>query len=459
MRSIPLATRYYKNKSLPVSAQNLVSLYAEILDTDAKNRVILHQMPAPASFSSIGNDKIRGQHVMDNILYVVSGATLYSVNSSGAATSLGSIVGSDNVGMADNGTQLSIVNGTSTGYIYTISSGLASQTLTGPASTVDYLDGYFIYDYKDSGNWFISDVLDGTTLDATETGATNSRPDNALRPIVSQGKVFIFGTETIEPFYNSGALDFPFTKIKEGVIRKGAKTKWAITVLDEIIFFLGNDLEVYQLNGFQATRISDPSLSYAISQFSDVSDAEMFSFNYQGHSFIALTFPTAQKTFAYDATTNIWLEWARLSNGSFIHQKIHNYVYCYGKHLAGDLTTGNVYELGDNYTDNTDPIRWEFTTPFVHNDRERIFFGQVRVDMETGEAPATGQGSAPRLFLSHSSNGKNFSSERWKSFGPTGEYDEQIIFNRGGSDIQRCYRGAWSDPVKASVMGVFIDAV
>jgi hypothetical protein len=452
MIPIPLGTRHYKNKSLPVSAQILVNLYPEFLDQDAKNKVILHQMPGLSSFCSITTGPIRGMCKHSNVLYVVSGSTLYSVNSSGTESSIGTIPGSGNVSMASNGDQLIIVNGTSTGYVYT--SSLATTTLTGPASTVDYLQGYFIFVNDDTGSWFISDFGDGTTYDSTETGSTNTKADNNIAIVEYQSRVVVFGEDTVSFWRNVGTGDLPFQRINEAVVSVGIANKNAFTEANDTLIFLGSDGEVYQLTGLQPRRISDPSLSYAIK---DLSNAEMFSFTWQSHVFAVLSFDT--KTYVFDVTTGLWFEWGYLSNGSFIKHKAHNAIYIYGKTLVGDHTDGEIYELSDTTkTDNGNPIRWEFITPPIHNADDYLFFGDVFIDFETGTALSTGQGSKPVCDLSYSGDGKVFSSKRFQSIGLTGEYKDQVRFHRNGSDKMRVWKVGWSDPIKTSVMGIYIDA-
>jgi len=238
MTPIPLGTRFYKNRSLPVSTQILRNLYAEFLDSDTKARVVLHQLPGSSVFQSFTTGPIRGLATFNSVLYVVSGTTLYSVDENGVSTSIGTIQGSGNVSMASNTTQLIVVNGSSTGYIY--NGTVSNQALTGPAYTVIELDGYFIFDYANSENWFISGVDDGTSYDSTETGSANANSDNRVLAVkTSQGKVYVFGTKTVEPYYNSGNVDFPFTKIKEGVIRKGAASRWCICEIDENLILSG----------------------------------------------------------------------------------------------------------------------------------------------------------------------------------------------------------------------------
>src|SRR5690349_1028892 len=67
--------------------------------------------PGLASFGTVGTGGWRGGVVMDDVAYVVMDTTLYSVDSSGSGTSLGTIEGAGRIGIAENGSQVIVVNG------------------------------------------------------------------------------------------------------------------------------------------------------------------------------------------------------------------------------------------------------------------------------------------------------------------------------------------------------------
>ena len=128
MPIVNFASNSYKSQSLPVSSQQMINAFAEKEPEDAKTPIAIFPVPGITAFASLGSGPIRGMHVMGGVLYALSGGTLYSVSSSGAGTVLGgNVSGSGYVAMADNGTQLQIVNG-QFGYIYATATGF--QTIT-----------------------------------------------------------------------------------------------------------------------------------------------------------------------------------------------------------------------------------------------------------------------------------------------------------------------------------------
>ncbi len=97
MPQIRWAVHSYRARSLPLSAQQVVNLYAEAVPKDAKSPVVLFGTPGIKSFcDNVGDGPIRGTEVMDGVLYALSGDVLYSVDAACVVTALGSIgVGAD----------------------------------------------------------------------------------------------------------------------------------------------------------------------------------------------------------------------------------------------------------------------------------------------------------------------------------------------------------------------------
>src|SRR5215203_663727 len=103
----------YQSASLSADAQRTLNLLPELCESGAgKNKFTFIGRPGLASFGSAGAGPIRCMWAGDERLFVVSGSTLYEVDSGGGATSLGSVGGS--TGAAEihtNGNQLMIVSG------------------------------------------------------------------------------------------------------------------------------------------------------------------------------------------------------------------------------------------------------------------------------------------------------------------------------------------------------------
>ena len=446
---IQFATQAYQSRSLPLAAQQCINLYAEQQPADSKSQVALFGTPGIKLFSDTGSAAGRGMHVMNGVLYTVQGSALYSVSSSGVATSLGAIAGSGRVSMDDNAVQLCIVNGTK-GYIYTVSGGLVQITDPDflPADTVVYQDGYFIFNAVGTGQFFISNLLDGTSYLATDFADAEGKADNLVAVFSNHREVFLFGELTTEVWYNSGDLDFPFTRIGGAFIERGCAAAHSIASIDNTIIFLGEDRIVYRLEGYTPQRISQHAIESTIESYGTISDAFAFSYTMDGHKFYVLTFPTEDATWVYDASTQLWHE-----RQSFQSQRwrASGYAEAYGKHLVIDSQNGNIGELDNStYTEYGNTMQGIAAAPPIHADRRRMFMSRLELDIESGVGLTTGQGSDPQIMLDWSDDGgRTFSARNpWKSMGKIGEYRQRIRWNRLGSFRNRVLRVIVADPVK-----------
>lgn len=445
---IPIGTQSAKGRSIPLTAERLVNMYAEKAPEGSKSPAVVFGTPGLTLFADIDSRRVRGLHRMaaSGLLYAVVRNTLYRVNSSGVVTNLGTIDGSGIVGMADNGPQLCIVTGAS-GYIYTEVDGL--QKITDPsfpgANTVTFLDGYFIFNNStpgQRGQFFISDVLDGTIYDATDFATAESYPDDLLRVFADHSELMLFGTETIEIWFNSGAADFPFTRAQGSVIEQGLGARWSVAKLDETVVWLDNEGMVRRMQGNTPVRISTHAIEFDISR-GDWANAQAWSYVEEGHQFYVLTVPArdlaTQKagTYVYDAATGLWHD-----------RKSYRKDYCrsgfyaraYGKHITADIDTGKLYVQSlETYHEDGQHLIAEMTFPQVQNDGNRFIVHKLQLDMEVGtfDIPqSSGYALTSKIYPVETVDGMQSSFEVVRTqpnYAFPAEYLSSAIANIGGS--------------------------
>ena len=409
---IDIPTGRGKGRSVPLTAERLINMYAEAAPAKSKSPAVLHGTPGFIQFAEItGRVLIRGVYrtVDDGVLYVVASTKLYSISSSGAPTELGIIAGSGRVGMADNGTQLCIVSGAK-GYIYDTTNGLSeiSDTDFPGADTVTFIDGFFVFNNSNpsqKSQFFISDLLDGKTYDALDFATAERYPDSLLRVFADHSELLLFGEESIEIWFNAGNADFPFARAQGSVIEQGLGARWAVEKVDESVVWLDNEGMVRRLTGINPERISTHAIENAISK-GDWTNATSWSYVDEGHQFFVLNVPkktVSQKagTYVYDAATGLWHE---RQSYELDNCRLGFYANAYGKHIAGDLYNGKLYEMSlDIYDEDGEPLIAELQFPQVQNDGGRFIVDELQLDMEVGVlepppgAPAI-PGSTPTLY-------------------------------------------------------------
>lgn len=423
--------------------------------------------PGMTLFAANGNNQSRGEHQLDDYLYVVQAGTFYEVNNAGVFTSRGTLnTTSGRVTMADNGTQIVIVDGTDM-YVYVPATN-AYSTLGSPASTyhasiVIYANGYFAVPKADSGEWYISALGDGLTWDSLDFADAETFPDNLESMIADNGQVWLFGGYSTEVWYNSGDADFPFRIISGSNIEWGIKAKYSVAKVDNRLVWLANPPGgggpvVVRNNGFNVERISTHAIEYLIGQYTTIGDAFAFSYAEEGHYFYVLTFPTGNATFVWDSATGEWHERSSSPIGVGRY-RANSYAYYIGQHIVGDYQTGNLYRMKLGvYDENGETIRSEIRVKINEHRQNYVKHKMLQVEFQTGVGLSTGQGSDPQAMLDWSDDGGfTWSNEHWRSLGAIGNYLTRVIWRRLGMSRDRVYRLAVTDPVQRTILGASLE--
>jgi hypothetical protein len=290
-------------------------------------------------------------------------------------------------------------------------------------------------------------------------------PDKLVSLIVDHREVWLFGTNSTEVWYDAGLPDFPLQRIQGAFNEIGCAAPYSVAKVDNSVFWLGSDARgrgiVYRANGYTGVRVSTHAVEWQIQQYSDISDALAYSYQQDGHIFYVLIFPTANTTWVYDASTQVWHERAGWSNGDFTRHRSNCQVVYNNEILVGDYENGNIYAFDlEDYSDNGDIQKWLRSWRALktgENNLKRSAHHTLQIDCETGVGLNVGQGSDPQMMLRWSDDGGHtWSNEHWVSMGKVGEYYRRAIFRRLGMTLKirdRVYEISGTDPVKIAIMG------
>lgn len=454
---IPFATNSYQSRSLPVSAQRLVNVYPEIQPDDAKGKVPLFGCPGLTRFATLAGGPVRGLYCWGGSLYAVGGGGLYRVTSGGTATLLGAVgAATGPVRMLDNGDQLATV---SDGAVCVWDGSAMTAASIPAASSVDdmgFLDGYGVWLERATGGFGVTALNDFTTSDALDFATAESSPDAGQAIIVDHREVWIIGERTAEIWTNTGAADFPLERLQGANIERGTAARWSAAKFDGTVTWLGDDRIVYRAEGYTPKRISHHAMEAALSSYETVSDAYALVYAQDGHTFYALTFPSANATWVYDAATGFWHERQSGLSGRW---KVQGVASAYGKVFVGDAETGAVYVLDpDACSADGFPLIRSATSAPMHAQGRRAIAHRVELDFDMGRGLTTGQGEDPQAMLQWSDDGgRTWSSERWVSMGRIGEHTRRAVWTRCGSFRERIWRVTVSDPSPFVLIAANID--
>jgi hypothetical protein len=395
---------------------------------------------------------------MAGVLYCVVGQTLYSVNSAGVATSLGSVLGSGICWMTDNGTQLVVGTDSGRWYVYD-SDGLTqiedADFISRGARSAWFVDNYISFVEPDSGRWFISDLADAESYDALDFATAEGHPDHLITHAVDHREVLLIGEKTSEIFYNSGASGMPFERSPNGFIEIGGAANQGVCKADNSVFWLANDRTVRRLAGQTPQKVSQFGVDEMIRGFSEVSTCYSFSYTFNGHIMAVFRFDDA--CFVYDITTGEWHE--RQSHG-YDTWNVSGSAEAYGRVFIQNSLTGAVgYMDSETYTEWGGIQRASWTYQPVYKEHDQVGHSSLEIVCETGVGLVTGQGSDPTLTLEISNDGgRTWWTMPTRSIGAQGKYKVRAIWHALGQSRDRVYRCSISDPVALTVFDTQLEA-
>lgn len=454
---VKLPVHSYRLDSLTASNSRLINCFAEAVP-DGKQPARLTRAPGIVSFSAPSAAVGRGIWEMAGVLYAVVGTTLYSISSSGTATSLGTIAGSQRCTMTDNGTELVVGQDGGTWYVHDGSLAAiadADFTARGAKSTA-FIDNYIAFIEPASGRWFVSDLADAESYDSLLFATAEGSPDKLVSLAVDHREVVLFGEDSTELWYNSGISGFPFERSPGGFIELGAVATLGNCKLDNSVFWLANDLTIRRLAGRTPQRVSHHGVEERIRGYATVTDCEAYAYSFNGHLCAVFRFPSAGETWVYDVTTGEWHE--RESYG-YDGWNVSGFAECYGLCLVQNALSGAIgYFDNGTYTEFGTTQRAEWTYQNLYREHHRLPHSSLEVVCETGVGLATGQGSNPQLTLEVSNDGgRTWVTKPTKTIGAQGKYLTRAKWHRLGSSRDRVYRVAISDPVQLSITDTVLE--
>ena len=454
----PIVGPTYTNRSLPVSSQQTQNFYIEV-NPQGTEPISLMPFPGLKLFATTGSGVGRGVGVFDDVFYTITGNTLYSVDASKVSTSIGTIDGIGRCNLQEDTINLVIATGTGKPYTYdgtTLTQGTDIDLAN--SATVTYLNRRVIYDGNNADIIF-ADLDAPLTVNSANVSSADTHPDNMLAVFSHNQQVFACGAESIEPWYNSGVGNPPYSIVNNAVKEIGIGAVYSIGQNKAFTYFLGSDLMPYRLSGLTLTAIGNPAIGQAIANYPDTSDAYGMCFTFDNQEFYLLSFPGGNATWLFNENAKLWTSLANGTGGD--QHLISDHAFVYGKHLVSDRTNGNIYELDFNtYQDNSEVIQRRRDTFSIDGgtfgrEGARVFMDKLKLRIDPGVSLVTAESS---IIMQYSDdNGRSWSSERWAPIGDQGEYGYIVEWLGLGMFYNRMFRFTMSDAIRWTLLSAAAD--
>ena len=461
-------------------------------------------LPVPAPF----NQPVRAMLEYRGSVFGVSGDVIWVMDSNGVQTNLlgGITVDANPASMVGNGNNQIFVASGGAGYCITVKNPASTSTVLGFATGVDFLgasyvtfqDGYIIVVTPNSNQFQISGTDDTPVGDATLWSAANisiqaGQADLLQNVFSSREYLFLLGKRRSQVYQNvgnNGQGGFPFVSYNETFIETGNAAVFSLQEFEESLIWIGQDARgrraCWRMSAFQPQRVSNFAVEQIWDTYPTVADAVAFTMIWQGHSIYQITFPTAGKTWIYDATISqltgrpAWTERNYLRfDGQFLCRPEQAHCFAFGKHLVGSAggdgnpgaiyqytvnpSPGTNYDCGINAAGGQDqrPIVRDRICPHLFNTGKRSIYNRIWFEVTHGSG-LDGSGGAlnPTLMLRWSNDGGNtYSFEQQIKTGPIGQYSKLIYFNRAGMGRDRIFWVRYSDSAYMALTNAYLDVV
>jgi len=464
---IPFIGQTYVSQTPELSTQRSINLMPEAAPPEDSAGAMLVMTPGVAAWTTAGSGAAsRGGIKVDGVTYAVYGTSLYKVDSGGTATAIGTILGTERCIFAENKTQLVIVADAHT-YYYTVStSTLAEITHSSflEASSVVYLDGYFIFAQKGTNQWFISSLVDDTTeevdlttFDATERARAFTTSGNIVTVAATHKELWLFKDDNFaEVWQGASNVDFPFSRLGGAYLERGILTKHSVVQTDNTLYWIGNDRTIYRASGYIPQRISHHGIEKQLAEADVVADAFAVAWDERGHKLMGFWFETLGCTHVYDAATGMWHERQSIGYG---YWRVNGIIDCYGKKIVLDSLENKLGELDfDTFTEYGNTIQAIRIGQTLSAEGRQFSLDRIEILFQSGVGTESGQGADPDVSLSVSKDfGRNYGTPTRRKLGKIGEYAKRAVWRQRGLYRQATIKILITDPVRRSIVAAYAE--
>jgi hypothetical protein len=478
----PIFESFFQDRARSGSSDLCINLIPEHVDGQKAPQIgLLISSPGLTTpLATVGTGPVREAFPAKNgLMYVVSGSGLYSVDTLWNATLLGNVGSSAGpVSIIESPTQILVVDGTG-GWVWDFVATTFTQTI--PNADTDciapnvavYQDGFGLVNSLHSNQIYQSNYNDLSQLAALVGGggatANNAfvqgNPKDVLTMYDLKEEVFIFKSNGIEVWINQGNPGFAFTQLQGVYFPVGIVAPASIARAGDGLVFLGGSDEgggvVLRTSGYQSQSIMTHALAQEFQDYPVISDAIAYTYQADAHFYYVITFPTANKTWAYDFATGKWTQRAYFSNGAFSRELVNCHALFNNMHVVGDYQNGNLYTLDDStYTDNGAPRKWVRSwraLPSAMPQGVPMSFDSLQILLETGITVPDGMN--PMIDLRFSDDGGyTWNGPFQIAAGKTGQTSWRAIQNRLGSTtigrgLDRVWEISGNDPIGIKICG------
>lgn len=393
----------------------------------------LRKMDGISLFCQIPDGTDRGGIFYKNACWRVVGNGLYKITADKNFVKIGEIGGDEPVTFAYSFDRLAVAGG---GKLYYVQEDNLSQVADddlGLVNDVVWIDGYFL---TTDGEYIVQTELnDPTQISPLKYGSSEFDPDPIVGLLKVRNELVAFNRHSTEVFDNVGGTGFAFVRIDGAMMTKGAVGAKAFCGFGGSFVFVGSGknepCSIYIGANGGLSKITTRDIEQILASTDDLASVVLESVNYNMHEWLMVHLP--RRTLVYDLSasqvmqTPIWFELSSSTDGNGGYRGVF-FVWAFNKWLVGDKLNGNI-----GYLDNTvsthygEAVGWRIDTTFIYAGGSA---GQIKSIELVGLTGRNNAIASPKVFLSWSKDGINWSNERLHRQGLRGQFDKRIMWWR-----------------------------
>ena len=260
-------------------------------------------------------------------------------------------------------------------------------------------------------------------------------PDGIVGLAVINNVLMVFGSKTIQPWVQTGNNDDPFSPIVGQELDRGAMARDTICLLDNGLYFIGDDRVPYRLSGVSLQRLNeaDPWVTRVL-KATAATDVVCSVMEDDGHSFYIIRTPT--KCMVYDVSNGSWhlrQSYGQDSSDWLFHVALSGRYYA-APNARVFVELSRAYKsdrMADASTYGTAIVRYFSGHLPVNINRPAL--GQIRVEGTKGIGLNSGQGINPLVSMAISRDkGNTFGAYRDRTLGLIGDYGARTSWEQNG---------------------------
>ncbi len=474
----------YESRSSNLADCRAINIYPEVIEDKVAGKAIgaFYAAPGLVLQVAVGAGPIRAMHVMAGVLYVVSGAELWSVTDTLVTTNLGAIpITTTGEGWLWDGVTLAAITlpfgaiaGPDDIFVTMQDNGQQLAVFVNISST--YMDGFGLIAQPASTLFFQSDLLDLATWDSLNFGSATTDPDNIVAIEQIHRQIFVIKEKHTEVWGNFGTSGFSFGRLETIYIEHGALCAASVARVGEDLVWLSRAKEgetvVVEVKGYAPARVSTHAIENTLQGYSTALDAEAYSYQQNGHQFYVLNFPTGDATWVYDRIDSALMEqpmWHQRAAFEPTTGQLHRHwgnaqALFNNQTFIGDYRNGNLYIFDlDALTDNEAPRKWLRSWRASKQPVEApTRFNSLRIDMQTGIGLPTPDENPQCVLRWSDDGGHTWSNEKFLPVGKIGETARRVIHRRMGSTrrnsgLDRIYELSSTDQFPVALIGAELE--